>query len=390
MQLFNQREGEIVFETFTLFPFFAFRTMLFTIEQLRGDESFFERVKHLGRVNYYRFCLIILPPSAIMIWGYAAVNASDIIEALSAVPNGMFVTLVSSKGIVTFLKRKQIWKVFLELKQIFEDHPNESVKSKVKEHLDTYQRKIKVYAGTFIMTWLPIAFPVVPYLINGTMSVTVDYWFPFDPYTRRWFPFVLFWGDWISWNSLATLLASDSLLFALVTLVAMEFDILKSDFQVAISSFQITNDTTKSLIDRHNKLLDICDSLSDIYSPTFLSAFVITSFNLCLVAFQLSTGQTDIDVISFYAFFVPYLAMLSGHAYLICDFGQNIIDATASIAEGIYESDWQDIKDESFKRQLLLTMQRSQKVNKLTAMGFAEVSISSFTNVSSSEKFSFF
>src|SRR5690349_13191632 len=82
----KSKEDEIVFETFTIFPFLAFRTMLFTLEPLKGGENYAEKFQHFVRVNYYRVALIFLPPAALMIWAYAVVNSEEIIEALSAVP----------------------------------------------------------------------------------------------------------------------------------------------------------------------------------------------------------------------------------------------------------------------------------------------------------------
>lgn len=357
-----------------------FRMVLFTLEQLKDDKSVARKVVHFTRIAYYGFCLFAFPVAITMIVAYVAVNSADLIRALGALPNAVTIALIAFKGFVTFINRKQIWTLILKLKAIFEDRPCESVKSKVKEHLDHYQKHVRPYAVTFILTGIPLAIPVLPYVLFGTMKETADFWFPFDPYTRGTFPLVLFWIDWITWNSTATLLGSDSLFFALTALVTMEFDILKRDLMAAMA---LPNEQRmkimKSLVDHHNKLLELCGDLNEIYSPTFLASFVITSLSLCFVAFQLSAREVSFEI---YSFCIPYLLLLSGQIYLVCAFGQNLIDAEEAIVEGIYESDWEDIVENPFKNQLVLIIQRSQRAKKLTAMGFAEVSLASFKTVS--------
>lgn len=378
--MFNQKEEDIVFETFTKFPFWAFQSMLFTLKPLSDNERFIGKVQHFTKLAYYTLCLILFPVAVVLILSYAVVQSDEFVEALSAVPNSVTVVLIAVKGYITFVRREQIWQMLQELKSIFEDRPYDNVKLKVKEHLDNYQKVVKPYAGIILFTYIPIVMPMLPYLITGKMKLTVDYWYPFDPYDNRVFIFVLIWVDWIAWNSLATLLAADCLLFALIALTVMELDILKRDLMAAMNlpDSQRT-ERTRSLIDRHNQLLNLCGDLNKIYSPTFLASFVITSFSLCLVAFQLSTGEADLEA---YMFYIPYLAMLSGQVYLLCVFGQDMIDATQAISDGIYESGWEDTSDENFKKHLILIIQRSQKANRLTAMDFAEVSLSSFTTVS--------
>lgn len=154
MSLFNQKEDDIVFETFTKFPFFMFHTVLFTLVQLKGDESVARKFVHFARVNYYRFCLSAFPVAVTMIMAYAVVNSDDLIRALGALPNAVTIALIAFKGLVTFINRKKLWNLMQELKAIFEDRPFESVKSIVKEHLNLYQKHIRPYAVTFLLTFL--------------------------------------------------------------------------------------------------------------------------------------------------------------------------------------------------------------------------------------------
>lgn len=315
---------------------------------------------------------------------FVYVNFEDIYLAFRAVPNVFMVGLVAIKGFAALAKRDKIWKLFLDLKDVFESRSYETDKSEVKKQLDMYHRCIKPYVLMTISQFIAIVFPVIPYMLYGTMTANILYWYPFNPYTKANFPFVLFWIDWMAFNGLGTLVASDTMLFAFVTLIEMELLFLKGDFNNVLSlppSQRMSR--IKSLVDHHNKLLDLVGDLSEIYSPTFLATFFVTSFCLCLVAFQLSNPAADLDT---YMFCVPYLSILSVQAFLTCHFGQKLIGATQAIADGIYESGWEEVSDQNFKQQIVLIIQRSQNAKRLTAMGFAEISLPSFTTVSGTRK----
>lgn len=378
--MFNVKAEDIVFDSFTKFSMLMYRTMLFTFVQLKGDESIARKVLHFARIAFYGFCLSTLFLVIAMMIAYGVVNSDDLIKTLRAVPDALTVTLVTIKGFVSFVQRKKIWKLIQELKTIFEARPHENVKLKVKKHLDNYHKKVVGFAATiFMMLVFIVLFPMFPFMLYGKMKLTVDYWFPFDAFVRENFAYALLWGDWAAWITLITQVGADSMCIALLALLIMEIDILKQDFKDAMSLPGTQRmERTIFLVDHHNKLLELCDDLSNIYAPNFLATFVITSFCLCLVAFQLSSGHPDFQE---YSFDSAYLGMLAGQVYLICVFGHDLIDGTQEIADGVYESGWEDIDDEPFKRRLGLIIQRSRRPKKLTAMGFAEVSLLSFTTV---------
>lgn len=100
---------------------------------------------------------------------------------------------------------------------------------------------------------------------------------------------------------------------------------------------------------------------------------------MCFVAFQLSPARNDFST---YTFYIPYLSMICGQILLLCVFGQNLKDSSEAVADGVYDSGWEDFADNDFKRQLVIIILRAQRPKRLTAMNFAEISLTSFTSVS--------
>ena len=100
---------------------------------------------------------------------------------------------------------------------------------------------------------------------------------------------------------------------------------------------------------------------------------------MCFIAFELSLASAKVAT---YAYYMPFLCMTVGLIFLLCVFGQKLIDSSEAVAEGIYDSGWEDFDEHAFKKQFILILLRAQKAKKFTAMNFATISLPSFTTVS--------
>ena len=212
------------------------------------------------------------------------------------------------------------------------------------------------------------------------MEMSLKYWFPFDPLTPGHFPIAALWTDWVVGIALAFLLASDSMLYALIMVLTMEFDMLTSD----LKNFNSTPESEKAkriqyLTDRHNNLLKIADKLQNIFSVTFLVSFGVSSMIMCFVAFQLTTAGSNLFI---YAFYIPYMSMMGGQILLLCYFGQKLMNASESVADGAFQSGWETSDSIKFNKQFIIVIQRAQKEKRLTALGFTDISLATFTTAS--------
>lgn len=378
-RFFNVAEDQIDFDSFVKFSLLMFRVVFFNFRPLNDNATIVMKVKYYAMMTYYGLCMLVFFVAMVQMIVYAITHSDNFVSAASAIPNAVSVLLISNKAFLTFLRKNDIWKIFLELRALFSRTGQENEKRKLKKYLDMYHRIIKVYAGIFVVLYIPVVGAAIPYLINGTMQLTVNYWFPFDAYKFTTFPIALFWADLISGNALILLMAADSLLFAMITVIAMEFDFLKDDMeQLTCAPKEERNKKFVDLVQRHSKLLELSEKLEDIYGLTFLVSFVISSLIMCFVAFQLSIAETNISA---YMFYIPYLGMVGGQILLLCWFGQKLMNSSVAVADGVYDSDWMDVDDSAYKRQLVLVILRSQRTQKLTAMKFADVSLASFTTV---------
>lgn len=299
--------------------------------------------------------------------------------ASRAIPNSVMMGLIGLKIFVTLYRRDDIWNLIQELKATYEDrvraNQSVSVKFEVKKYLDEFHFCVRIYSTTFLLTLLPLMFPAIPFLFYKTMEYPITYWYPFDIYRPVTFALVLTWTDFMAWIASFCLLGCDSLVYALITVIAMEFDTITSDLRnfSAVSSKDGYKKTLASIVDRHNELLDLIDKLQDIYGLIFFSSFFISSFLMCFTGFQLSTSTDN-------SFFIPLLCLIIGQIFLLCFFGQKLIDSSASLADGS-DCGWENFDDNEFKKDISFLILRAKKFKCFTAMKFADISLPSLTTV---------
>lgn len=379
--MFGSQESEIDFDSFTKFPLFCYKLVFFDFKPLKENANLLERMKHAVKINYFRFYVIMLLVCVASFSTFSIVVAESFVAASENIPNIVTGVLIISKISSSLIFRQEIWDIFEVLRATFTNRGSDDERYKVKEYLDNFHRVVRTFAVVLFLLFVPIAMSIVTFLITGVMKLPVNYWYPFDAYQPHTFPIALTWVNYAASYSLIHMLAADSLLFALMTVLAMEFDFLKldlTDFHQTPS--KMIGDEIKSLIKRHNVLLDIGDRLQSIYETTFLCCFMISSTVLCFLAFHLSAIPSE-EAVAAYSFYVPYLSMICGQVLLLCVFGQKVSDSSEKVAEGVYNCNWEEFEDESVKKHLLMMIMRSQRPTRLTAMNFGDVSLASFKTV---------
>ena len=379
LEVFNTSEDEITFESFTRFSLLLFRTLWFNFKPLQSDASLKEKFKYHAKVNYNRVCLFGFLIDGLFIMAYAIINANDFESASIALTNSLFVALICLKGFVTLFHKDDIWNIFHEFRSLQERRVGLNQKYEIKKFLDEYHFYMKIYTIPHMAVLLPVVSSIYLYLVHGTMDLGIPYWFPIDIYRHEVFPFALLFVEWVAFNITIMLLSTDSMTYAIITVIVSEFHVLKVDLMdIKFAPKHERAKQFQDLTDRHNKLLDLCDKIQEIYSLTFLFTIFISSLIICSALFQLAVVAINSYNIAFY---VPYMCLIGGQTLLQCLYGQKLIDASESVANGVYDCGWEDFSDNTFTKQLGLMILRGQKAKRFTALSFASICLESFTKV---------
>lgn len=371
--------NEVNLKSFTYFPLLLFKLVLFDFNSPDVEEtgSFKMKAKFYFRKHFHKFCLgclfvISFQMIALMIEQF---DDEEVVNQMISDMSTIF--LMTLKTLITFLRKKDIYKIFVELQKLFERRESGEAEVKIRADLNRFNRVVKVYLTLYVTLFLQVVFPWFGFVTKGSMNVGSKLWYPFDEYTAKTFPFALFWIDFNVFLFSLFSLACDLLLYALITVIAMEFDILK----INLMNLKLKTEpemSIKECVERHNTLLQLCDKLQDIYGPSLFISFLISSIIMCFKSLQLSTGgkHFEDDV-----FNIVYMGMIFGQIWLMCTFGQKLIDSSVGIADGAYECDWTAFDNKKIVKQIAFLILRAQKYKKLTGLKFVEISNETFCTV---------
>ena len=376
---FKPAENEINFESFTRVSIFFLRILCLDFNSLSKNSNLKMKLNHYRKKFFNLLCLIFLFLGVIQLIAYGMVHFVNFSTVMYALSDASAVIQIAIKFSTIVWHKDEIQVIFKEFKTLLDRRNSMNDGFRMKKYFVGYFRFIKIYTGTFISGNLLFAILWFPYLFRGRFIYLVKYWFPFDVYQSNMFPVVHLYTSFMGFLLFNSFVGSDLLIYALLTVTSMEFDFLKVSCKLLnIKSNEERKARIASIAERHNKLIELSDKLQKIFELSFLYGFGLSSFSLCMTSFHLLTTDKNLmqDI-----FDILCIVMIIGQVGLLCYFGQKLSDSSIRVAEGIYECGWLDIDDNSFKKQIVLVMLRSQRPIQLHAMGFANISLATFTTV---------
>ncbi|XP_048505915.1 odorant receptor Or2-like [Athalia rosae] len=78
---------------------------------------------------------------------------------------------------------------------------------------------------------------------------------------------------------------------------------------------------------------------------------------------------------------LSYLGATAFQLFIYCWFGNDMMLESVSVANAAWDSAWPDIKSKRFRFGIRMITHRSQKVILITAGGFANVTLDTFTTI---------
>ena len=271
--------------------------------------------------------------------------------------------------------------IFNTLKDLFPVSDDDQMKYKIRKYQMNFCFLKRIYAGAVIAVALLFGLtPILDFFKTGIWINALPYndWYPFDPYCPELYTIVLLWQYWMSSNIAIVVIGLELILYGLITLIAMQFDILKFD----LSQFKDTPsnpglEEMNNFIDRQNNLIELCEKLETIFSPSIFVFVAGSSCIMSLLCFQLSV---NFKAMHFLKYGIQLSTSLLGMWFFFKN-GQSLIDSSSSVADGIYESEWYESENPEIKRGIILIMLRAQKPSKLTSK-FLTISLYQFKSVS--------
>ncbi|XP_020799440.1 odorant receptor 85c-like [Drosophila serrata] len=320
---------------------------------------------------------------------YLGVAYSDgkLIDAVTVMSYIGFVFVGMSKMFFIWWKKPDLSDLVAELEHIYPQGKVQEKEYRLESYLRSSSRISFTYALLYsVLIWTFNLFSIMQFLVYElwlkirVVGQTLPYlmYFPWN-WEGSWRYYVLlFCQNLAGHTSAAGQISTDLLLCAVATQVVMHFDHLARVMENRDLSGSWAEDT-RFLVDMvryHQRILRLTDVLNDIFGIPLLLNFMVSTFVICFVGFQMTVGVPPDIMIKLSLFLFSSLSQV----YLICHYGQLIADASSGLAIAAYKQNWNHA-DVRYRRALVFLIGRSQRTTHLKATVFMNITRATMTEL---------
>ncbi|XP_058825003.1 odorant receptor 85b-like [Topomyia yanbarensis] len=375
----------VKFESFIRVPeiFYDMIGMMRYGESRNTTKARFKRLFFWSSYANTIFCLIIEHIYFIK----AAGNFTNFLELTALAPCIGFTALSIVKIMTIKLNETKLNGILDRLNEIFPRTHLEQERYRTYQYNLESQVVMKSFSVLYmILIWifnlLPLVSMLVKYLTSGVLEKELPYfmWYWYDWNKEGYYEITFFHQNWGAFDSAVYNLCTDLMFCAIILLICLQFDIIAYRLKHAKDDYR----ELVGCIELHQIVVDLSDQLESIFSPSILINFVGSSVIICLVGFQATSEISAFDLFKFVLFLVSSMVQV----FLLCYYGNKLIEASSQIAYSAFEADWYTA-DIRYQKSLLFVMTRAGKWQTLTAMKFSVVSLASYSAILSTS-FSYF
>jgi len=267
---------------------------------------------------------------------YLGVAYSDgkFIDAVTVLSYIGFVIVGMSKMFFIWWKKTDLSDLVKELEHIYPNGKAEEEMYRLDRYLRSCSRISITYALLYsVLIWTFNLFSIMQFLVYEKLlkirvvGQTLPYlmYFPWNWHENWTYYVLLFCQNFAGHTSASGQISTDLLLCAVATQVVMHFDYLARvvEKQVLDRDWSENSRFLAKTVQYHQRILRLMDVLNDIFGIPLLLNFMVSTFVICFVGFQMTVGVPPDIMIKLSLFLFSSLSQV----YLICHYGQLIADA---------------------------------------------------------------
>ncbi|KAH8418102.1 hypothetical protein KR009_001863 [Drosophila setifemur] len=319
------------------------------------------------------------------IYFLSALKKGELLEAVTVGSYIGFIIVGLSKMFFIWWKKPILSELMSELKEM---HPRGKVLEEafnLHDYLRSCSRISMNYSLLYlILIWTFNLYSILEFLISEkwlhlrVVGKTLPY-FMYTPWEwqNNWSYYPLLISQNLAGYTAAVgQISTDLLICAVATMVVMHFKHLSTTLEHHELSGNWERDSRflADTVRYHERLLRLSDVVNDIFGVPLLLNFMVSSFVICFVGFQMTAGVSPDMITKQFLFLISAMSQV----YLICHHGQMVADASAGLSLAAYSQNWNHA-DIRYKRALVLIISRAQKVTYLKATIFLDITRSSMT-----------
>ncbi|XP_036673468.3 odorant receptor 85c [Drosophila suzukii] len=320
---------------------------------------------------------------------YLGVALADgkFIEAVTVMSYIGFVFVGMSKMFFIWWKKPDLSNLVTELEHIYPEGKAEEEVYRLDSYLRSCSRISITYALLYsVLIWTFNLFSIMQFLVYEkwlkirVVGQTLPYlmYFPWN-WEGSWSYYVLLvLQNFAGHTSASGQISTDLLLCAVATQVVMHFDHLAR----IVENHELSEDWNQNsrflakAVQYHQRILRLMDVLNEIFGVPLLLNFMVSTFVICFVGFQMTVGVPPDIMIKLSLFLFSSMSQV----YLICHYGQLIADASSGLSLAAYKQNWHKA-DVRYRRALVFFIARPQRTTYLKATIFMNITRATMTDL---------
>jgi Zn-dependent protease with chaperone function len=302
-------------------------------------------------------------------------ESTDILAALLA--NMIYFPLIIFRNLVVIFNRRDIIEICDSLREIFPKTRADQQKYKIRNFQRIFTLLCRILYSLAIIGCLMYTLEgITSFLLFGTKRFAFDLYIPVEHESLYIHLPIMAYLVYTPITVFIMQCVNDIFIALIILGLAQGFEILAEDLSDLLNDQNVKVKDFKLLVDRHNQLIALGKSIQKVFSPALLFMFVVSSIMLCFNGFVIlmSTGVLRVTFIISGSFMVVYTFM-----QFYC--GQKLIDSSVKVADAVYDSNWEGIKEVKVQKCVALIVLRAQNAISLNGCGFFIVNYETFTAV---------
>ncbi|XP_017058317.1 odorant receptor 85f [Drosophila ficusphila] len=324
---------------------------------------------------------------AFMIFRIMEVKTIDSVTMLMRYGTMVTYVINSDTKYFTLMQRVAIQSLNSKLAELYPKTTLDRLHHLVNEH---YWPKpivsvIIIYISSSAMVVVgPIITSMVSYFTSHGFSYMHCYqYFEFDPEKQSvWIYVGIYVLEWLhSTQMVISNIGADIWLVYFQVQIILHFrGIIRSveDYKPSVDHDLDDQQFLAKIVDKQVILANLQTDINGIFGRSLLLSLLTTASVLCTVAVYTLIQGPSLEGFS-YVFFIGTSAM---QVYLVCYYGQQVLDLSSQVAHAVYNHDFHDASI-AYKKILLIIIIRAQQPVQLSAMGYLPISLDTFKQLMS-------
>lgn len=247
--------------------------------------------------NYLLFLVANIVICHILITVQSFLCDRNISKGATLVVSLVFSSFEVVKSFVLKGKKHLILKLSREIDEFFTKNSQPKSALIIQKNLRLFKKIAFFEAAFYVMiSFLHCISPIINFLTTGLLTLPNPTWFPFDEKNPFVFPFVYTWWFWILTGTVQVFCGVDLLLFGLIILVSLEFQILSKSLKAIDPRKERFYEKLTDFVSQHVTVTQTAKKVQELFSMIFFVGLFGMILMICNSGYSVTHKNSGADL----------------------------------------------------------------------------------------------